>query len=547
MKQQQQPSWLGSLSIAGLSSWGAYKTWPMLSSDIALVPAILSLVAVMACSKTLILTIRILKNHYQRRKAMAASTSKGSARWASFKDIKQAKLFKQTLGLFLGISEFGNAIFEDSESHCLVVSPAGGGKTVSFVVPNLLHLFGSAVFTDLKGTITCIIAKACKKYQKCRLIILNPAGLFSKILGKSDCYNPLILFIEAWDEGRYSDIIMDARGMTTQLIPKPNNISENEYFRRGSVKIMVFILVYLSTRNQPEKAHLCEALHLLRDREDFMDALYIATCSDILEGELADMAKHLLAKFKDKDSKQAESFIEGAEQAIEFASPSSHLAKILKTCTFRFRELKEKPTKVSIIADPSRMEALEPWVGLMIWCALTEIKRCNNTKRVTFMLDECTNFRVQGISETLTGLREYGVKVIFVLQELEEYARIYGREAKETMLSQTAVKLFMGVSSSTAEWLSKQLGNSTIKVTNFNLGKSNSDPLQSSISDQPRPLLTPDEVRRCDHGILLIGNQFPIKVFKLGYNEVMPWKKWAATNPLHGTKFKGKTKLKIRY
>jgi type IV secretion system protein VirD4 len=74
------------------------------------------------------------------------------------------------------------------------------------------------------------------------------------------------------------------------------------------------------------------------------------------------------------------------------------------------------------------MKVFAPWMGLMGWAAITELTRCQNTKPVFFLLDEATNFRIENLSNSLTGLREFGIRVWFVIQELEEYASVYGRK-----------------------------------------------------------------------------------------------------------------------
>lgn len=144
----------------------------------------------------------------------------------------------------------------------------------------------------------------------------------------------------------------------------------------------------------------------------------------------------------------------------------------------RFKDLKAHPATVYLIADPTKMKVFAPWLGLLGWAAITELTRCQNTKPVLFLLDKATNFRIKNLSNSLTGLREFGIRVWFVIQELEEYARVYGREALETLLSQTEVKQIFGASGAkTCELISRMLGEQTVKSVNFNLGRTLNDPI----------------------------------------------------------------------
>jgi type IV secretion system protein VirD4 len=194
------------------------------------------------------------------------------------------------------------------------------------------------------------------------------------------------------------------------------------------------------------------------------------------------------------------------------------------------------------------MKVFAPWMGLMGWAAITELTRCQNTKPVFFLLDEATNFRIENLSNSLTGLREFGIRVWFVIQELEEYAYVYGRESLETLLSQTEAKQIFGASGAkSCELISRMLGEQTVKAVNVNLGRTRYDPIIQSVSEQARRLLTPDEVRQFTDTILFIRNLPPIHAIKTGYHEVKPWSDWVAANPLFGSKLHGKTRVRLKY
>ncbi len=548
MQNKKEQAFFPSLIITSIFAWGCWETWYMLPTSNALVPMVLGLFAVISSLKTISLSISSLYNYFLRREAFGHSERKGSASWATSKEIKRAGLYK-TDGIFLGRDSNGHPIFFDGETHGMTLSPAGGGKTISFVIPQICHRSISTVTTDLKGTISVMVQNLIKKHHKQVLYCVNPANLYADILGPSACYNPLIILIDDWktEDGK-KDLIADAQAIALQLYPDPHTKGENQYFRNGSRRFIVFCLLFLVTQKEQDQVTLSGVLHLLRNVEQLKEALFIAACSDYLNGELADIANDLLKKFEANDAKQIEAFREGALQATDAFSPSGWLAESTKKCDFRFKDLKTKAAIVSLIADPTKMKVFAPWLGLIIWAAITELTRCKSKKEVFFLLDECTNFRVEGLSNALTGLREYGIRVWFILQELEEYARVYGREALETLLSQTEVKQIFGVQSQkTAELVSKMLGDETIKSPNYSLGHDLSDRVQRSIGESSRPLLTPDEVRRFPDTILFIKDMFPIRAIKTGYHEVKPWSKWVGINPLFGKKLKGKTKVWLRY
>lgn len=165
-------------------------------------------------------------------------------------------------------------------------------------------------------------------------------------------------------------------------------------------------------------------------------------------------------------------------------------------------------------------------------------------------MDEATNFKIEGLPNALTALREYGIRCFFIFQELEEFAKTYGRPALETLLSQTECKIFFRVQSyKTSEMVSQLCGEQTVKVSNFSLGHDHQDKIQKSLSESSRRLITPDEVRRLQdsESIIFIRNLKPIKAQKVSYAEVSPWKNWVEINPLFGKRLKGKTRVWLNY
>ena len=547
-KREQQTSLLMVVVLTLLFTYGTSKTWFMLQSDFPVIPIILGFIAVMGGFKTISLLISTFYNFLLRREAWRVSARKGSANWATKDDLKQAGMY-QTNGVFLGCDMDGHPIFYEGETHGLTLSPAGGGKTVSIAVPNLCHLALPMVVTDFKGTLACMTKTLRIKHHKQQVFCVNPAHLYADKLGTPARYNPMQILLDDWNQGSHKDLIADAQDMALQLYPDPPRQGDNLFWRQGSRKIIVFVLVYLVTQKDGTEATLSVVLTLLRNVQQLKEACYVASCSDVLNGELADMAVDLLAKLEAQDTRQVESFLEGAVQSLLAFSPSGWLAESTSTCDFRFKDLKSNtPATVYLIADPTKIKVFAPWLGLLGWAALTELTRCQNTKPVFFLLDEATNFRIHNISNALTGLREFGIRVWFVIQELEEWVKNEGRESLETLLSQTEAKQFFGVNSyKTADLVSKMLGEYTIKSPNYNLGHDVDDPVQHSVNEHARRLLTPDEVRRFPDMILFIRNLFPVHAQKVGYHEVKPWTAWVDENPLFGTKLKGKIRVWLRY
>lgn len=530
------------LVLSSLCGWGAWETRDWLHSDLLAVPAFLALGAVLTLIKGVLYSLLYLIRLFFRKRAMKPTDRSGSAAWASSRDIEKMGMYNRRGGFLAGMHE-NRPVFVDIESSGLVLSPAGGGKTVTFVIPALCHNPISMFVPDLKGTLACMTAELRRKRYKHEILCVNPGGLYQDILGVGARYNPLQILIDSWNSpDRHAQLLSDAQSIAKQLCQDPIQQGENQYFRNGSRKFLVFAFVYQVTNSN--HATLADALCLLSDKEVLLKALQDVQYSAHLNGDLARLAKDLLAKFDSGDQKQIESFREGAIQPLEIFSPSGKLAECTSTCDFRFADLKKKKMTVYLLADPTRMSVYAPWLGLLSWCALTELIRFQNGKSVCFLCDEITNLKINDLPSLLTLAREFKIKLWLIVQELEQWAHVYGRESLETLLSQTEVKIIMGVRSyKTCQLISDMLGESTIKALNHNLGRSLFDAPTRSIQDAPRRLMAADEVRRTSDTILFMGNHRPIRLSKIGYHEVKPWVKWVSINPLFNKPFKGKIRL----
>lgn len=538
---------LGILVVTCLCAWGAWETQhAYIIEDILLHWFLVGMAGISALRLAFYSLLLLWKNFILRR-LMKPTDRAGSAGWASWKEIKRAKLHKKRHGLLMGIQRDNGAVFADIESAGLVLSPAGGGKTKSFVVPALCQDGTSMLVPDLKGTMACMTGKMRQTRHKHKVVYINPAKLYENILGAGvgARYNPLQILIDDWADPAFrSQLLPDAQAIAKQLYSDPPNQGEDQYWRNGSRKFMVFTFLYLVI--VVGHATLSGALGLLSDPEHLKAALSEARDTDYLDGDLARLAADLLTKFKDADTKQLESFREGAVQALETFSPSSTLAESTSHCDFRFKDMRDQKMTIYLIADPTRMQSYAPWLGLLSWCAITELIRYQNNVSVTLMLDEVTNFKIHGLPSYLTSLREFKVKLWLVVQELEQWAFVYGRESLDTLLSQTEVKLVYGSQSfKTCQLISNMLGQTTIKGMSYNLGKSIFDDPATSVQDTARPLMTADEVRRAWHSILFVGNMRPIWLEQVGYNEINPWRKWVGINPLFAKPYKGKVKLRL--
>jgi len=232
---------LGPVSLIAFSAifaWGLSASYVLFETELFWMPTlalICSLSAPIAILRSLLdLAIR------KTREAIAntPSTRHGSARWASLGDF--ARLRKHCHGPFWGALD-GKPLFIEYEANALTVAPAGAGKTISVVVPQLLSIKGAMVVSDLKCELAPMTKRARERMGQ-PVYCLNPSGTNIDLLGEPDAYNPLCILHDDWTHSP-ADMEADAMGMAHQLHPEPaTRLVSRAQLLAGRFALAVFAL-----------------------------------------------------------------------------------------------------------------------------------------------------------------------------------------------------------------------------------------------------------------------------------------------------------------
>lgn len=494
--------------------------------------------------------VRFWRNQRNRYRAYNHSiNSKGSARWATSKDIKRAGLYRlNTCGVFLGTDTWGNPINDRSESHIMVEAPTGSGKTSGFIKPNVFHNDQSQIIIDINGDIAKSTVHAVQKYQGKDVIIVDPMGVLKGEFGKSARYNPLSRLVDYWQSGdqlQHQKMVIKISEFVHSRFPKPKGDGGNDHFRKEAIKWVECLISYMVTHLPAEEITDTKILEILRSELDFEEALQIACCSNVLGNDLASMAGAILGQLENKnDHGYSKSIRDVALQGFNFATRSGALAEAVSKSDFSIKNLQTKPTNLYLIIPPDMMQVCKPFVESFFWAVIDEIiSSCNKTP-LLFLCDEATNFKIPDMSRNLTLLRNYYCKFIILIQDHKEYANVHGDAAKDVLFSQTGTKLITNPQSPSSMDLASQLcGDATIIVSSSNTGKAWTDPVSTQTSEQNRKLLTPSEAREACYCVIIYKNLPPIKAFLMPFFLVSPWQKWGGESQ----RSNHKTLLSLRY
>ena len=567
--------------LAGASGAALFYSLPLTTGvEIHPLPAAAALGLAAGVAPFMAEALRNLAEWFGDQKAKTPVGHKGTADWSSRNAVKP-DLTKGS-GPYWGALK-GKPIIADYASNALTVGTAGSGKGVGSIQPNVLSIAASKVVIDFKGELSCVLGDALRARGE-RVILLNIGEMWEDILGASDSYNPLGLIADNFERpGGLQDVTADIRDISLQLYPEPASNAEgggkddNRYFRDGSRSLIGFA-IQACILVSGHAASLGDVQQMLGDREALRQhALWIAGRLEQADGTTAEipletspwagsqnpadlanyhtyirgLADSTARLMEGADTRTFESFLTGAQQALASFDLTTRAHKRLAKSSFRFANLKEgPPTTVFLIADASRIESQKDALALVQWCMAQELKRAPNKHRPVYVIaDETTNFRISGLDSLLTWGRGYGVRLHLVVQSLSAFRRVYGKEALNTLLSETESKQFLPGQREpeTLKLLEEMLGAKSVVGESFNRGGKREffGVDGANLAEEARPLMTADELRRTDKTILLLRRNKPLLVDLPSIAAILPYRDLIAINPFHGTPYRKPVALRM--
>ncbi|MEO1192913.1 MAG: type IV secretory system conjugative DNA transfer family protein [Pseudomonadota bacterium] len=582
--QRQNPqniSFLGTAAMTGGLVWlGDYLGAPIINGEIQPLPAAVWLAAGLGGLTLTIQSLELLARASNWKRMHTATGKGGTGGWAKKKHFKR-ELSRKKQGPFWGISadKSRTPLFIPYDSNAVTFGPAGSGKGETSVVPNCLSILDSKVIPDFKDAeLSCMLKGELERRGE-RVIILNAPRKHTEIIGEGETYNPIDIVTDDLNRpGGLRDVMDDLREMTMQLRPEPaSGESENTYFRNGARGRIADSILFESMIDEYD-ATLSSVSLLIEDR-DRLDNTARWVAGIDLKGkphpggpmpiERTDWAKmhppqdvaeftqlvrararNLVSLMDRPDNRTFESFITDAQQALApFAF--GRFAPAMGRSTFRMEDLKngDKATSLFIIADESRPETSNAYIGLNQWCCMTALKRhTNKHKDVYFICDEANNYKVNGLIELLTWGRAYKLHVHIFCQNIAAFRKIYGQDGADTLISETEIKQFLPGQRlpEMLELMSKQLlGEQSVMAPNMGQGGQQTV-FQDTLSESSRALMTLDELRRSDLGLLFVRRCRPIAFEPVSYAEVKPWRDGqVGINPFYGKPYRKPVKLRL--
>ena len=461
----------------------------------------------------------------------------GQARLAHLKDAFIQEMIASTQGLFVGTLQ-GRKLFYDpyksGNGHMLAYAPSRTGKTISLVVPALLHwLMGSVVVTDIKGELTAITA-AFRRACGLAVLILNPFN----VLGiKGLNFNPLRILVDDILKNQGRELHALARLIALQLIPeRANEMGDGMFFRNGGRRLIITFLLYLAVL-EPDKCTLPGLRRCLwsSDAEKLAIAGKMQACT-LFGGLLRDYGNALFDGLAPEYIKTFGAFRDNAMNALDIYDAHSEFGRSLLDSDFSLNDVIDGKTTLYLILPESKLETHGSWMGLIVTLLLETIAARQEPTRTLFLLEEMGNLgRLPNITKALSLLPGKGVRCWMVFQSRRQPVEIYGPHIAGLIEEQSSLVQAWSIRSELDRkaW-SARIGNRTLKGRNLARDPDNVlSPWRLSIHERGFPVLSPDEIGRLasEEQLIAIDGKPVIRGTKLPYFKNPAWAKRAKKNP----------------
>jgi type IV secretory pathway TraG/TraD family ATPase VirD4 len=398
-----------------------------------------------------------------------------------------SKRYPFTAGKFwLGHAEDGTGLGYRDDRHICLVSGTRGGKGTSIIINNLCLWPGSAVVVDPKGeNATVTAARRGQGSEHCAgmgqaVHVLDPFNVTQVDERYRSRFNPLaeldpereetideasrlaneIVVVKDeradpfWDEAARSML----RGLILHVLSAPefkeedrNLITVRGLILRGHWQLVQTMRDMGIYENQPPHELLWQAM----ERNPAFNGLVSGVGS----------------RFRSMMNTAAKTF-EGVLQACDLNTEfldSPGMRRTLAHSDFKLSDLKTKPEGMTLyLSLPQRhMDTHYRWLRMMVvlTCTQMEITRGQPATghRVLIALDEFAGLkRMAAIESAVAQLAGFGVKLLFVLQSLEQLKSTY-KDAWETFLANAGLKIFFSIEDHfTQEYVSKLVGETEI-------------------------------------------------------------------------------------
>jgi type IV secretory pathway TraG/TraD family ATPase VirD4 len=311
---------------------------------------------------------------------------------------------------------------KESFNHLALFSRTGGGKTTSYVLPNIYKLASqncSMVITDLSGEIYDKTS-AYLHNQGFKIYVLDP-----KNLDESIRYNPLEYAKDSMSIDMVSEILISSSGLK-------GTKAEDKIWSDGAKNFISILIKVLNSTNDKRYMNLANVRYMLNNF-----------------GKAGEPLDEFIKKYADdKTFSEYKGFISGNEKTIQsfIATASTSLSPIgindnLEILTYShsidFKKFREEKSVVFIKIEQQYQEQYSFLLNLFYSQLFNEMMDKLPSSRdlaLYCLLDEFGNMNIPRFSSVITTIRKYNVSISIILQNINQLIKQYSKDEAKTIL-----------------------------------------------------------------------------------------------------------------
>ena len=480
----------------------------------------------------------------------------GTARWATKAEIKrtyqhlpftperwrkQVKKGKEATtlegrplsqGIVVGCTGSRNnttVMVDTGDVHALMIGAAGVGKTAFWLYPCIEYACASGMSflsTDTKGDVMRNYGTIAKKYYGYHISVIdlrNPTrsngnNLLHLVNKYMDLYqkNPNELMYKAKAE-KYAKIISKTiilSGMDSA------SFGQNAYFYDAAEGLLTATILLVAEFCEPSKRHIVSVFKIIQELlapsqkkgknqfQQLMEMLPNDHKAKWFAGAALNTSEQSMASVMSTALSRLNAFLDSElEQLLCFDTEIDAEKFCSEKCAIFLIMPEENPNTffmISLIIQQLYREIL----------AVADEMGGKLKNRCAFLCDEFGTLpKIESAEMMFSASRSRRLQIVPIIQSFSQLEKNYGKEGAEIIIDNTQLTIFGGFApnSSSAEVLSKSLGNRTVMSGSVSRGKRDSS---QSLQMIERPLMTSDELKSMPKGqfVVMKTGFYPMKV-----------------------------------
>ncbi|WP_298753782.1 type IV secretory system conjugative DNA transfer family protein [uncultured Arcobacter sp.] len=311
---------------------------------------------------------------------------------------------------------------KESFNHLALFSRTGGGKTTSYVLPNIYKLASgncSMVITDLSGEIYDKTS-AYLHNQGFKIYVLDP-----KNLDESIRYNPLEYAKDSMSIDMVSEILIASSGLK-------GTKAEDKIWSDGAKNFISILIKVLNETHDKRYMNLANVRYMLNNFGKVGEPL-----DEFIKRYADDKTFSEYKGFISGNEKTIQSFISTASVALSPIGINDNLEKLTYSHSIDFKKFREEKSVVFIKIEQQYQEQYSFLLNLFyaqLFNVMMDKLPSAKDLHLYCLLDEFGNMNIPRFSSIITTIRKYNVSISIILQNINQLIKQYSQNEAKTIL-----------------------------------------------------------------------------------------------------------------